>query len=196
MFDLDDIFYDNCLVIDWMMYELLVFVCSYYFLFSQFDVYEFNQLCQMLLVVEFEIYYDVIVWCYCVLELGMCNVGFFVEVVKVGVDVVMEYFVYWCSCVDVLQEMYDMLVKLVKKWLLVVIINGNVCLELFGLSDYFCFVLCVGLDGCFKLFVDMYYFVVECLNVLFGQILYVGDDLIIDVVGVICCGMQVCWIKL
>lgn len=62
-------------------------------------------------------------------------------------------------------------------------------MELFGFGDYFKFVLCVGLDGCFKLFSDMYFLVVEKLYVLIGEILYVGDDLIIDVVGVICCGM-------
>lgn len=42
----------------------------------------------------------------------------------------------------------------------------------------------------------MYFLVVEKFNVLIGEILYVGDDFIIDVGGVICSGMQVCWIRL
>lgn len=57
------------------------------------------------------------------------------------------------------------------------------------MGDYFEFVLCVGLYGCLKLFSDMYFLVVEKFNVLIGEILYVGDDFIIDVGGVICSGM-------
>ncbi len=59
----------------------------------------------------------------------------------------MEHFAHWRSRVDVPQETHDTLAKLAKKWPLVAITNGNARPELFGLSDYFRFVLRAGPDG-------------------------------------------------
>ena len=70
------------------------------------------------------------------------------------------------------------------------ITNGNARPELFGLSDYFRFVLRAGPDGRSKPFADMYHLAAERLNVPLGQILHVGDDLTTDVAGAIRCGMQ------
>lgn len=75
------------------------------------------------------------------------------------------------------------------------ITNGNARPELFGLSDYFRFVLRAGPDGRSKPFADMYHLAAERLNVPLGKILHVGDDLTTDVAGAIRCGMQACWIK-
>jgi HAD superfamily hydrolase (TIGR01549 family) len=55
--------------------------------------------------------------------------------------------------------------------------------ELFGLSDYFRFVLRAGPDGRSKPFADMYHLAAERLNLPLGQILHVGDDLTTDVAG-------------
>lgn len=57
------------------------------------------------------------------------------------------------------------------------------------MGDYFEFVLRVGSYGRLKSFSDMYFLVAEKFNVSIGEILYVGDDFIIDVGGVIRSGM-------
>ena len=87
------------------------------------------------------------------------------------------------------------LAQLAEKWPLVAITNGNAQPELFGLSDYFRFVLRAGPDGRSKPFADMYHLAAERLALPLGQILHVGDDLTTDVAGSIRCGMQACWIK-
>lgn len=63
------------------------------------------------------------------------------------------------------------------------ITNGNAQPELFGLGDYFEFVLRAGPHGRSKPFSDMYFLAAEKLNVPIGEILHVGDDLTTDVVG-------------
>ena len=75
------------------------------------------------------------------------------------------------------------------------ITNGNAQPELFGLGDYFKFVLRAGPHGRSKPFSDMYHLAAEKLNLSLGEILHVGDDLTTDVAGAIRCGMQACWIK-
>ena len=84
---------------------------------------------------------------------------------------------------------------LAKKWPLVAITNGNAQPELFGLGDYFEFVLRAGPHGRSKPFSDMYFLAAEKLNVPIGEILHVGDDLTTDVGGAIRSGMQACWIR-
>ena len=90
---------------------------------------------------------------------------------------------------------YDTLKQLAKKWPLVAITNGNAQPELFGLGDYFEFVLRAGPHGRSKPFSDMYFLAAEKLNVPIGEILHVGDDLTTDVGGAIRSGMQACWIR-
>ncbi|MFP1455418.1 5-amino-6-(5-phospho-D-ribitylamino)uracil phosphatase YigB [Escherichia coli] len=85
--------------------------------------------------------------------------------------------------------------QLAKKWPLVAITNGNAQPELFGLGDYFEFVLRAGPHGRSKPFSDMYFLAAEKLNVPIGEILHVGDDLTTDVGGAIRSGMQACWIR-
>ena len=75
------------------------------------------------------------------------------------------------------------------------ITNGNAQPELFGLGNYFQFVLRAGPHGRSKPFNDMYHLAAEKLDLPLGEILHVGDDLTTDVAGAIRCGMQACWIK-
>ena len=82
-----------------------------------------------------------------------------------------------------------------EKWPLVAITNGNAQPELFGLGNYFQFVLRAGPHGRSKPFNDMYHLAAEKLDLPLGEILHVGDDLTTDVAGAIRCGMQACWIK-
>ena len=107
----------------------------------------------------------------------------------------MENFARWRSRIDVPQETHDTLAALAEKWPLVAITNGNAQPELFGLGDYFAFVLRAGPDGRAKPFNDMYHLAAEKLALPIGKILHVGDDLTTDVAGAIRCGMQACWIK-
>lgn len=74
------------------------------------------------------------------------------------------------------------------------ITNGNAQPELFGLGDYFKFVLRAGPDGRSSRLATCIS-AAEKLHVPIGEILHVGDDLTTDVAGAIRCGMQACWIK-
>lgn len=194
-FDLDDTLYDNRPVIDRTLHESLSFVRSYHPSLSQFDASELNRLRQTLLASEPEIYHDVTEWRRRALELGMINAGLSATLAKTGADEAMANFAHWRSLIDVPQETHDTLAQLAEKWPLVAITNGNAQPELFGLSDYFRFVLRAGPDGRSKPFADMYHLAAERLELPLGQILHVGDDLTTDVAGAIRCGMQACWIK-
>ena len=180
-FDLDDTLYDNRPVIDRTLHESLSFVRSYHPSLSQFDASELNRLRQTLLASEPEIYHDVTEWRRRALELGMINAGLSATLAKTGADEAMANFAHWRSLIDVPQETHDTL--------------AHAQPELFGLSDYFRFVLRAGPDGRSKPFADMSHLAAERLELPLGQILHVGDDLTTDVAGAIRCGMQACWIK-
>lgn len=168
-FDLDDTLYDNRPVIDRTMQESLTFVRNYHPALSQFDAHALNQLRQTLLSSEPEIYHDVTVWRHRALELGMRNAGLSAAEAKAGADAAMENFAHWRSRVDVPQETHDTLAKLAQKWPLVAITNGNAQPELFGLNDYFRFVLRAGPDGRSKPFADMYHLAAERLDLPSGR---------------------------
>ena len=125
----------------------------------------------------------------------MINAGLSAALAKTGAEEAMANFAHWRSLIDVPQETHDTLAQLAEKWPLVAITNGNAQPELFGLSDYFRFVLRAGPDGRSKPFADMYHLAAERLALPLGQVLHVGDDLTTDVAGSIRCGMQACWIK-
>ena len=99
---------------------------------------------------------------------------------------------------DIASSMQGMLAELKQNTFttpLVAITNGNAQPGLFGLGDYFEFVLRAGPHGRSKPFSDMYFLAAEKLNVPIGEILHVGDDLTTDVGGAIRSGMQACWIR-
>ncbi|HEY4467549.1 MAG TPA: 5-amino-6-(5-phospho-D-ribitylamino)uracil phosphatase YigB [Klebsiella sp.] len=194
-FDLDDTLYDNRPVIDRTLHESLSFVRSYHPSLSKFDASALNQLRQTLLAAEPDIYHDVTEWRRRALELGMINAGLTAALAKTGADEAMANFAHWRSLIDVPQETHDTLAQLAEKWPLVAITNGNAQPELFGLNDYFRFVLRAGPDGRSKPFADMYHLAAEKLDLPLGEILHVGDDLTTDVAGSLRCGMQACWIK-
>ena len=194
-FDLDDTLYDNRPVIDRTLHESLVFVRSYHPSLSRFDANELQQLRQTLLETEPEIYHDVTEWRRRALVLGMTNAGLSPGQAAAGADAAMANFAHWRSLIDVPRETHDTLAALAEKWPLVAVTNGNAQPELFGLSDYFRFVLRAGPDGRSKPFADMYHLAAERLDLPLDRILHVGDDLTTDVAGAIRCGMQACWIK-
>ena len=194
-FDLDDTLYDNRPVIDRTLLESLAFVRGYHPALDKFDGHQLQQLKQTLLESEPDIYHDVTEWRRRALELGMRNAGLSAADARAGADAAMANFAHWRSRIDIPQETHDTLAQLAEKWPLVAITNGNAQPELFGLNDYFRFVLRAGPDGRSKPFADMYHLAAERLDLPLGQILHVGDDLTTDVAGSIRCGMQACWIK-
>jgi len=194
-FDLDDTLYDNRPVILRTEQEALSFVQNYHPALKTLENKEFHRLRQALRDSEPDIYHDVTEWRRRAVELAMLNAGLSTAEAAAGALAAMENFAKWRSRIDVPQATHDTLAKLAAKWPLVAITNGNAQPELFGLGDYFQFVLRAGPHGRSKPFNDMYHLAAEKLGVPLGDILHVGDDLTTDVAGAIRCGMQACWIK-
>lgn len=194
-FDLDDTLYDNREVILRTEQESLAFVQNYHPALKAMQNKDFQKLRQSLRETEPDIYHDVTEWRRRAVEQAMLNAGLSAQDAAIGAEAAMENFAKWRSRIDVPQETHDTLAKLAEKWPLVAITNGNAQPELFGLSDYFEFVLRAGPHGRAKPFNDMYHLAAAKLNLPLGNILHVGDDLTTDVAGAIRCGMQACWIK-
>ena len=195
-FDLDDTLYDNRQVILRTEKESLSFVQNYHPSLKALQNKDFQRLRQALRETEPEIYHDVTEWRRRAVEQAMRNAGLSAQDAARGAEASMANFAKWRSRIDVPQETHDTLAKLAEKWPLVAITNGNAQPELFGLGDYFQFVLRAGPHGRSKPFNDMYYLAAEKLDLPLGHILHVGDDLTTDVAGSVACGMQSCWINL
>ena len=194
-FDLDDTLYDNRQVIQRTEHESLCFVQQYHPSLNTLESIDLHRIRQSLREAEPEIYHDVTEWRRRAVERAMLDVGLSSDDAAAGAEAAMHNFAKWRSRIDVPQETHDTLAKLAEKWPLVAITNGNAQPELFGLNDYFKFVLRAGPDGRAKPFNDMYHLAAERLDIPLGEILHVGDDLTTDVAGAIRCGMQACWIK-
>lgn len=194
-FDLDDTLYDNRPVILRTEQETLKFLRNYHPSLVALENSDFQRLRQALRKAEPEIYHDVTEWRRRAVEQAMLDAGLSPDEAAAGADAAMVNFATWRSRIDVPQETHDTLAALAKKWPLVAITNGNAQPELFGLNDYFKFVLRAGPDGRSKPYHDMYHLAAERLALPLSEILHVGDDLTTDVAGAIRCGMQACWIK-
>ncbi|POP42659.1 flavin mononucleotide phosphatase [Superficieibacter electus] len=194
-FDLDDTLYDNRPVILRTEQETLKFLRNYHPSLVALENSDFQRLRQALRKAEPEIYHDVTEWRRRAVEQAMLDAGLSPDEAAAGADAAMVNFATWRSRIDIPQETHDTLAALAKKWPLVAITNGNAQPELFGLNDYFKFVLRAGPDGRSKPYHDMYHLAAERLALPLSEILHVGDDLTTDVAGAIRCGMQACWIK-
>ena len=194
-FDLDDTLYDNRPVILRTEREALTFVQNYHPALRSFQNEDLQRLRQAVREAEPEIYHDGTLWRVRSIEQAMLDAGLSAEEASAGAHAAMINFAKWRSRIDVPQQTHDTLKQLAKKWPLVAITNGNAQPELFGLGDYFEFVLRAGPHGRSKPFSDMYFLAAEKLNVPIGEILHVGDDLTTDVGGAIRSGMQACWIR-
>ncbi len=140
-FDLDDTLYDNRPVILRTEQESLAFVQNYHPALKAMQNKDFQQLRQSLRETEPEIYHDVTEWRRRAVEQAMLNAGLSAQDAATGAEAAMENFAKWRSRIDVPQETHDTLAKLAEKWPLVAITNGNAQPELFGLGNYFQFVL-------------------------------------------------------
>ncbi|WP_300004690.1 5-amino-6-(5-phospho-D-ribitylamino)uracil phosphatase YigB [uncultured Cedecea sp.] len=195
-FDLDDTLYDNRPVIKRTTKELMAFVQGYHRRLNNFTESDFERYRQALLQDDPEIYHDVTEWRRRSIELAMLDIGLTASQASEGATGAMANFAQWRSRIDIPQETHDTLAKLAEKWPLAAITNGNAEPHLFGLDQYFTFILRAGPDGRSKPFADMYQLAAEKLNLPLEQILHVGDDLTTDVGGAIASGMQACWINL
>ncbi len=180
---LDDTLYDNRPVILRTEREALTFVQNYHPALRSFRNEDLQRLRRAVREAEPEIYHDVTRWRFRSIEQAMLDAGLSAEEASAGAHAAMINFAKWRSRIDVPQQTHDTLKQLAKKWPLVAITNGNAQPELFGLGDYFEFVLRAGPHGRSKPFSDMYFLAAEKLNVPIGEILHVGDDLTTDVGG-------------
>lgn len=195
-FDLDDTLYDNVPVITRTEHEAFEFVRGFHPSLNALEVNDFHRLRQTLRHAEPDIYHDVTEWRRRAVERAMLDAGLSEQEANEGANAAMVNFASWRSRIDVPQETHDTLKALAEKWPLVAITNGNAEPHLFGLGDYFHFVLRAGPHGRSKPFSDMYHLAAEKLNIPPGEILHVGDDLTTDVAGAIRSGVQACWINL
>ena len=143
-FDLDDTLYDNRPVILRTEREALTFVQNYHPALRSFQNEDLQRLRQAVREAEPEIYHDVTRWRFRSIEQAMLDAGLSAEEASAGAHAAMINFAKWRSRIDVPQQTHDTLKQLAKKWPLVAITNGNAQPELFGLGDYFEFVLRAG----------------------------------------------------
>ncbi|ENG8657949.1 5-amino-6-(5-phospho-D-ribitylamino)uracil phosphatase YigB, partial [Salmonella enterica subsp. enterica serovar Bareilly] len=143
-FDLDDTLYDNRPVIQRTEQEALAFVQNYHPALRTLQNTDLQRLRQAVREAEPEIYHDVTRWRHRAVERAMLNAGLSAQEAVAGANAAMMNFAKWRSQVDVPQETHDTLKALARKWPLVAITNGNAQPELFGLGDYFEFVLRAG----------------------------------------------------
>lgn len=195
-FDLDDTLYDNVPVITRTEKEAFEFVRNFHPSLNALEVDAFHRVRQALRHAEPDIYHDVTEWRRRAVERAMLDAGLSEEEARAGADAAMVHFASWRSRIEVPQETHDTLKVLAKRWPLVAITNGNAEPHLFGLEQYFQFVLRAGPHGRSKPFSDMYHLAAKKLHISPAEILHVGDDLTTDVAGAIRSGVQACWINL
>ena len=156
-FDLDDTLYDNRPVILRTEQEALAFMQNYHPSLRSFQNVDLQRIRQAVREAEPEIYHDVTRWRHRAIEQAMRDAGLSAQEAIAGANAAMMHFAKWRSQIEVPQATHETLQQLAKKWPLVAITNGNAQPELFGLGDYFKFVLRAGPDGRSKPFSDMYF---------------------------------------
>ena len=114
---------------------------NYHPALRSFQNEDLQRLRQAVREAEPEIYHDVTRWRFRSIEQAMLDAGLSAEEASAGAHAAMINFAKWRSRIDVPQQTHDTLKQLAKKWPLVAITNGNAQPELFGLGDYFEFVL-------------------------------------------------------
>jgi 2-haloalkanoic acid dehalogenase type II len=85
--------------------------------------------------------------------------------------------------------------QLAQRWPLVSISNGNADLERIGLKRFFQFSLTAREHGVAKPHADIFHSACRRLGLPPGEVLHVGDDPILDVVGAHQAGMRTAWIN-
>ena len=195
-FDLDDTLYDNAPVIKRTAIESHAALQAWHPSLQDVSPAQYQQVRNRLLAAEPEIYHDVSEWRRRAVEQVMLDAGIARPQAEQGSREVMAIFAQWRSKIAIDDETHRTLAALAERLPLVAITNGNAEPHLFGLDQYFQFILRAGPDGRAKPYQDMYQLAAERLNLAPQQILHVGDDLTTDVAGAVRCGLQACWINL
>lgn len=192
IFDFDDmlwlfVFIGVC--IDQVLYD---WMCEYSFVIVvMYLVVVMWELCECFFYDNLQLYYDLSVLCWLILCEVLENSG----VDFVLLELVYEVFYVVCNQVEFYFDVLDVLVWIVVKVLVVVFSNGNVDLQCIGLVYYFSFQFGLCEYGVVKFVVSIFYVVCDCLGVLLVYVLYVGDYVDMDVVGVMQVGLCGCWIN-
>jgi len=194
-FDLDDTLYDNRPVIARTEQQSIAFLRHYHPALNMLDGDHYQRLRAELRRLDPEIYHDVTRWRWRSVELALRKQGLDAAQSRLGADAAMAEFARWRSDISVPDATHQTLRALAARWPLVAITNGNASPQACGLGGYFAFVLRAGPDGRAKPYRDMYHRAAIKLDVPLHSILHVGDDLVADVAGALCCGMQACWIN-
>lgn len=194
-FDLDDTLYDNHPVMLRTEQQTLEFVRRYHPQLASIQPGDFQQMRQTLRAENPEIYHDVSKWRHCAVERLMLNAGLHITSARQGAEATMQHFAHWRSQIIISAETHHILAQLADKWPMAVITNGNAEPHLFGLDNYFRFVLRAGPAGRAKPYSDMYQLACEKLALPAAKILHIGDDLTTDVAGALRHGLQSCWIN-
>ncbi|WMY97567.1 MAG: 5-amino-6-(5-phospho-D-ribitylamino)uracil phosphatase YigB [Arsenophonus sp.] len=194
-FDLDDTLYDNKPVMDKTEKELLNFIRSYDIRFSTFQFNDFKMYQTIILKKYPDIYHNVTYWRWLAAKLLLLHYGYSYNHAILGANKIISYFLYWRSQINIPKFTHKILSYLSKKIPLAVITNGNANPSVFGLGNYFQFVLQAGKDGRAKPFSDMYYCASQKFNIKIHSILHVGDSLDTDIQGALDSGMQACWLN-
>ena len=108
-------------------------------------------------------------------------------------DAFEAYFAARCE-VEHYPDTVDALERMAAKLPLASLSNGNACLTRIGLMPLFRFQLGAREHGAAKPASSIYLEACERLGVAPGQVLHVGDDVELDVVGAARAGLRTCWI--
>ncbi len=87
------------------------------------------------------------------------------------------------------------LVRLAGQWRLAALTNGNADVQRIGLGQHFQFAICAREFGAAKPDAGIFLAACERLNLPPAQVLHVGDDPHLDVVGAAQAGMPTCWVN-
>lgn len=194
-FDLDDTLYDNSTIVDSAEIALIK-VLQQYDELHDITLARFNHEKQVVLSIHPEIYHDVVAWRIETMRYMIKKVTSSEARINQIIDDGMANFNVWRHKINVPQATHALLTKLMLKYPLAIISNGNVEIEKIGLNNYFQFALRGGANGRSKPYPEIFDLASQKLNIPTNQILHVGDDLLADISGAINIGMQACWINI
>ncbi len=97
--------------------------------------------------------------------------------------------------VDCYPDSIDALARIAAHLPIAALTNGNADLELIGLSGHFRFQLGAREHGAAKPQASIFHAACERLGIAPSEVLHVGDDIEMDVVGAARAGLRTCWIN-
>jgi FMN hydrolase / 5-amino-6-(5-phospho-D-ribitylamino)uracil phosphatase len=110
------------------------------------------------------------------------------------IDEAFDVFIQTRNCVELYEDVLPGLDRLKRRYRLFTASNGNADLEQIGLAHYFERSIAARHVGALKPDPRVFLKVIEGTDLVANELLYVGDDPAIDVVGARCAGMNPIWI--